>query len=79
MELNKVNRFSKFYESNRIQNKGFSQNQGSKINNLTQDELNMIHKEFPKSSGVKLDLYMSTGKAKTENPNAKGGNIDFKI
>jgi len=79
MELNKVNRFSKYYESNRIQNKGLSGNQSSPINNLTQDELTMIHNEFPKSSGVKLDLYSSTGRAKTENPNAKGGNIDFKI
>jgi len=79
MELNKVNRFSKFYEANRVQKRNISQPKAGHMNNLTQDEAKMIHKAFPKSSGTKLDLYMSTGQTKTEQPNAKGGNIDFKI
>lgn len=79
MELNRVNRFAKFYESNHIEQQKASGKNDTNSKQLTQDEVKMIHQEFPQSGGQKLSLYMSTGKTKIENPNAKGGNLDFKI
>jgi hypothetical protein len=46
---------------------------------LSQDEQKMISDQFPKGSNKKLELYMSSGSQRTENPDARGNNFDYRV
>lgn len=50
----------------------------TKENNLSEAEQKMIRREF-KPGNTAIDLYGSTGEVRSENPGAKGGNIDFTV
>lgn len=45
---------------------------------LSEAERNMIESKF-KPGNSPIDLYGSSGSVRTENPGAKGGNIDFTV
>lgn len=50
----------------------------SESGDLSEAEQKMIRREFnPEKSSI--DLYGSSGRVRTENPGAKGGNIDFTV
>ncbi|MGM0587474.1 MAG: hypothetical protein ACQETE_03585 [Bacteroidota bacterium] len=46
---------------------------------LSKDEQKMISDQFPKGSNKKLELYMSSGNQRTENPDARGNNFDYRV
>lgn len=47
--------------------------------NLSKAEQRMIADQFPKGSNKKLELYLSSGSSRTENPDARGNNLDFRV
>jgi hypothetical protein len=46
---------------------------------LNRDEESMIKTEFPIGKNKKLELYLASGKVKTEVPGSKGQNLDFTV
>ncbi|MDZ7772873.1 MAG: hypothetical protein U5K31_09060 [Balneolaceae bacterium] len=60
------------------QTSGARSSSGAEAENLSEAEQKMIRREFnPEKSSI--DLYGSSGSVRTENPGAKGGNIDFTV
>lgn len=51
----------------------------TKTPNLSQDEEQMITKEFTGTRNRTLKLYVANGEVKNEQPSAKGRNIDFRV
>lgn len=47
--------------------------------NLSDEELNMIQDKFPKGKNKELELYMSSGHSRVENPGSRGNNLDFRV
>lgn len=67
-------------QSNNIKSKQVdtpSENTGSE--RLSHEEKNMISKQFPKGQNQKLELYMSSGSTKTEQPASRGYNFDASV
>lgn len=78
MNLGKIQAFSnvtKLSESTSIRNlSSIAEKSG-----LTDAELRMITNTFPSGQNNKLELYLSSGITRMENPDAMGKNLDFRI
>lgn len=46
---------------------------------LSSDEQELIKQQFPVGANRKLELYMSNGNHRSEMPEAKGRNFDFRV
>lgn len=79
INLEKVNSFAKFYETGKTPASVSSHNQSLKTSGLDEAEKTMINKAFPESGNRSLNLYFSNGETRTEQPDARGNHIDFRI
>jgi hypothetical protein len=46
---------------------------------LSNDEQELIKQQFPVGANRRLELYMSNGNQRSEMPEAKGRNFDFRV
>lgn len=79
MNLDKINSFAKFYETGKTVPNRTAGTQKQSSSGLDDAEKSMINKTFPEAKNSLLNLYLSDGHSRTEQPDSKGNHIDFRI
>ena len=79
MNLDKVNSFAKFYETGNTAPNRTAEAKFKRSSGLDDAEKSMINKAFPEAKNSALNLYLSDGHSRTEQPDSKGNHIDFRI
>ena len=79
MNLDKVNSFAKFYETGKTVSSRTAETKFKSSSGLDDAEKSMINKAFPEAKNNALNLYLSDGNSRTEQPDSKGNHIDFRI